>query len=370
VFWFVAILLTIEITFCVFVPLVVPDHAYLWLYLGDHRRSRAEELYTGNSEMFIYDQACGWRNRPGYRHDKWVIDEYGGRSTGPVSIERNSKSRILFLGNSLTNGGTHVLAGETISAAVEDSVTETLNFATMLYSVDQSYRAYRQHLKQYRPDVVVVGLSGWPTKALVNRYIPFRSKTQQNMPFFKPRFTLVDGQLELLDTPSPDACMSVYRSSEIIRSLKHTDDYYSYFVQDSRFGYTPIASAIKVFMQKARGFLRNLDQERPHMDLYREIIERMVVEVEKDGAKVVFMILPSKRLVKPGWRGRLPDQYGHLVAEMRSWGLTVLDGRRILLEAGIPINRLYYADGGHYSPEGNRVLADALKPLLATDTAP
>ena len=175
VFWFITILLAAEIFCCLLGPLVVPPRVYVSLYMGDQRRKKAEEFYSGNSEIFIYDAVCGWRNRPGYSHGNWVIDDHGTRSTGPVAIERNSKTRVIFLGNSLTNGGTHVLASETISAAVEDSVTESLNFATMLYAVDQCYLAYRAHLKQYRPDVVVLGLSGRPTDALVNRYIPFRS---------------------------------------------------------------------------------------------------------------------------------------------------------------------------------------------------
>jgi lysophospholipase L1-like esterase len=55
---------------------------------------------------------------------------------------------------------------------------------------------------------------------------------------------------------------------------------------------------------------------------------------------------------------------------MRSWGLTLLDGRRVLVESGVPLGQLYYADGGHYSPQGNRLIATALKPLLASETLP
>jgi hypothetical protein len=91
----------------------------------------------------------------------------------------------------------------------------------------------------------------------------------------------------------------------------------------------------------------------------------LVREAAADGAGVVFMFLPDREIVTPGWRGRLPDRYGHMIDRLGAAGFTVLDGRRVLLESGERPSRLYHRDRQHFSALGNRVLGEALKPLLA-----
>lgn len=86
----------------------------------------------------------------------------------------------------MINGGTNVSNEETISAYIEDASTESVNFATMLYALDQVYLNYKERLGGYKADVVVVGLPGEFTAGLLNQYIPFRVRFENKMPFLSP----------------------------------------------------------------------------------------------------------------------------------------------------------------------------------------
>jgi hypothetical protein len=77
------------------------------------------------------------------------------------------------------------------------------------------------------------------------------------------------------------------------------------------------------------------------------------------------MLLPGQTLAYPSaWRRRLPDQYGQIVEELRNRGFTLLDGRQVLRQADRAPWQVYGADAEHYTPEGNRLIGQALQRLL------
>lgn len=50
--------------------------------------------------------------------------------------------------------------------------------------------------------------------------------------------------------------------------------------------------------------------------------------------------------------------------DLKGDGYTVLDVRPALRESGLPPEKLFDADGVHYSSAGNRVIAKALKHII------
>ncbi len=364
VFWSLVVLLIAESAVVALGPLMVPDHIYLQGYLSSQAEASLAEFYAGDSSALVFDETCGWRNRPGFARDKWVLDRHGARTTGAISAEPTDKRRILFLGSSLINGGTDIENTETISAAVEDPETESLNMGTMLYSLDQTLLLYTGSLRKFGAETVVVGLSGRPTEGLTSRFIPLYRRTEAHMPYFKPRFLWQDDGLELVPVPDRQRCATVLESDAELQDLRGSDGYFATFAGFQRCGFTPIARSLWHLSGRLANLERLLREEDPGLDLLIALMHKLEDQVRQDGAQVIFLLLPDREITSPGWRAYLPDQYGRMVDRLQEEEFTVLDGRRVLAESGVAPGRLYQPDQLHYTPRANRIIATALKPLL------
>ena len=347
-------------------PLFVPDEIYLSFYLGNDARESTKKFLNGKHPFLVYDPLLGWRNRANVRHHKWIIDEHGARTTHPVGTISSKKRLVLFLGDSLINGSMNVSNQETISAYIEDASTESINFATMLYALDQIYLDYKERLGGYKADVVVVGLPGESSAGLLNRYVPLRVRVESKMPFFKPRFEIRSGALSLEAVPSLKAYERLLDDPELLQTLAGTDAYYSEFRRYKWFGLMPVSDGLYSIYQKTREFVRRIggsDESRP---LLKKLIGQMAFEARGRKAEIIFMILPDLKTVAPGPLQRsLPDLYAERVKDLRGEGYTLLDVRPALRNSGLPPETLFDADGVHYSSAGNRIIAAALKDLIA-----
>jgi len=325
----------------------------------------SKDFYNNKTEFLIFDPIVGWRNRPNSNKLNWQIDENGARTTHPLGVQRSDKKRVLFLGSSLVNGGMNVSNDETISFFIEDSNTEALNFATMLYSVDQSCLAYEHDLKKYNPQIVVVGLSGNPTDGLVNQYIPFRMVEEENIPFLKPRFIYNSGILSLIGLPPLQSCRNILKDPELLQQISGTDEYYSEFTAYKSFGFTPLAAAARNLFRRTSNFINLINTKSDNLDLLVAIMNRLSDNVQSHDAQIVFMILPNLQTTSPsGWRKYLPDQYAFMVNRLKGEKFTIYDIRDTLIESGQSLWKLYGKDHGHYSPEGNRIIAKGLKKII------
>lgn len=360
VFYTVVFLLLGHLAVATVMPLFVPEELYLYLYLGKDARESTKNFLAGNHPFLIYDNTLGWRNRPNVRQDKWMTDEYGARTTHRASNDSSRKKIVMFLGNSLINGGTNVSNDETISAFIEDASTESINLATMLYALDQIYLNYKE--REYKADVVVVGLPSEPAAGLLNQYVPFRVKFENKMPFFKPRFEIRSGELSILSVPPLKTYEKLLDNSDILKTLMKTDAYYNEFSRYKRFGLMPVSSAIYSLYERIRHYAQLIWGNAEGMSLLKTLIKQMVFEARARNASIVFMALPNLKTVAPGIFHRyLPDLYGKMVNELKEEGYPILDVRPALRQSGIPPQELFDADGVHFSSAGNRVIAAALK---------
>jgi hypothetical protein len=345
-------------------PLFVPDELYLYLYLGKDSRESTKRFLNGEHPFLVYDDILGWRNRPNVKHEKWTTDEHGARTTHRVSTS-SSKTYVMFLGNSLINGGTNVSNDETISAYIEDASTESVNFATMLYALDQVYLIYKERLRGYKADVVVVGLPGEPTAGLLNQYIPFRVKFENKMPFLKPRFELRSGELSIVSVPSLKTYERLFDHPEALKMLAKTDAYYGEFNRYKWFGLMPGSSGLYSVYGKLRYYARLIWGDAEGMSLLKKLINRMVLEAREHNTAIIFVALPDLKTVAPGvWQRYFPDLYGKMVNDLKGEGYPLLDVRPALRRSGLPPEKLFQADGVHYSSAGNRIIASALKRVI------
>jgi hypothetical protein len=361
----VLILLGAELAMMTVVPWFCPEHVYLSLYLSDVEKEKTRLLLAGEDKHYIYDELLGWRNMPGCRDGKFRLDEYGARNTHEIGLEPGRVNRVLFLGSSLVNGAPHVENWETISAYIEDSLTESVNFGSMRHSLDQEYLAYKNRLYQFGANVVVVGLPGVPGEGLNNQYLPFRAQGAHGMPFLKPRFRFNSDELSLLPLPPKPLHEEYLTNSVLCRYLKETDDCYPEFGRFQRFGQMPVAGTIWYFSKRMRNLSRLIWGNRESVPILKALMRSMVVEGQSHDAAVVFLVLPDRLTAAPGgWRAYLPDHYAGLIAELRSEGFEVVDAREALLSSGRPLWELYHWDNYHYTSRGNQIIARSLKDTI------
>lgn len=345
--------------------LFAPDEIYLYLYLGEEARESTRRFLNDAHPFLVYDPVLGWRNRPNVRHGKWMTDAHGARTTHKVGAASSRKRVVLFLGNSLINGGTHVSNQETLSAYIEDASTESINFATMLYSLDQVYLDYKERLGRYKADVVVVGLPAEPTAGLLNRYLPFRVRVESKMPFFKPRFEMNSGELSILSVPSLETYAGLFNRPGVLKPLEKTDAYYGRFSGYKRFGLMPASDFIYSVYEWIRNLVRSIRGDDEGMPLLKRLIYQMSLEARRRNAAVVFVALPDLKTVAPGvWQRYLPDRYGERMKDLKGEGYPILDLRPALRKSGLLPGALFEADGTHYSSAGNRIIAAEIKRVI------
>ncbi len=241
--WTVLFLFLAEVLVAVVAPALLSDRLYLRAYLGRDARESTIQIAGDLGSYLTWNPVTGWRNRPNSSRKKWQVDEHGARATHAFGQHKEGRRRILFLGDSMTNGGTAVTRDETISAYVEDADTEALNFGTMLFGLDQMLLDYEDRLGAFEADVVVVGLSENAMAGLANRYIPFRRRSETNMPYFKPRFAIESGRLRLIPVPPRDAYERLLTRADLLPELRETDDFYGEFAAFKRCGWLPLSGA-------------------------------------------------------------------------------------------------------------------------------
>jgi len=365
VFWTVIVLLSAEFLVVFVAPLIVPEYIYLSLYLNEEARQSTKRFLDGRDIFLLRDEVVGWRNRPNTSRGNWQIDAHGGRHTHPITKEPGRQRRVLFLGSSLINGGVEISNDETISACLEDSLTESLNFGTMMYSLDQSYLAYTHRLHEYNAKVIVIGLSGNAYGRLSNQYIPFRTKSEVYMPYVKPRFIIRSDTLELVPIPAKRIHRELFDNSNFLEYLKHTDEYYAEFAAYQRFVFLPLSSTVWYRYKRFRNMLRLVRGNEDELPLLKSLMNRMVAATRDNDASIIFLFLPDRTTTRPtGWRALLPDHYGKLIARLQTAGFPILDAREVFRHSGLPVSDLYYIDDRHFSATGNRLIAAALRKAI------
>jgi hypothetical protein len=358
-------LILAELFMAVIAPLFIPEHIYLKLYLGKAASESTRRFLADKDEFLLYDSMVGWRNRPNVSRGDWHTDDFGSRSPHPINLSDTKPNRLLFLGDSRTNGGTGVKNSETIAAYIEDSLTQAINFGTMLYSLDQDYLAYESDLYHFNANIIVIGLPGDIELGLNNRYIPFRDHDEVNMPYFEPRFMLTDTGAALLSVPSKAEFGKMLDSADFLDSLKATDEYYAEFWQYKHFGLTPLASSAMYLFTKSMNLMRLIKGVSTISPLAEEVLHQMKKSVAMHHATSIFIVFPEQKQTFPSWwRAKLPDGYEQVIAELRREGFKILDCRQVLRDSHRLPWELYSADGIHLTPEGNRIVAIALRQLL------
>jgi hypothetical protein len=52
-------------------------------------------------------------------------------------------------------------------------------------------------------------------------------------------------------------------------------------------------------------------------------MRKRIEEARKNNASVIFLFLPSKKIIDPGWHILFPDHYGQLLKELKREGFDI-----------------------------------------------
>lgn len=274
----------------------------------------------------VHDKTLGWVPRPN-------LSRYRGIGTTPVSTNsqgmrgrrevspRSAGLRIVCIGDSFTFGN-DVRDDEVWTAQLEEELpgSEVLNLGVSGYGLDQAALRLEGTGLALEPSVVI--------------WMIFRGDLERSMHDFtfaaKPRFRLVEGELEFGGTPVPKP-EEISAAKEATRGPSSPSAILNWI--HTRLHSTPAQSRAA---------------------LNRAIVVRERERVRQAGARLLLVALGSKK--------RQPFQADHLT--VLSWakqlGVEVIDAEEVWQELeGFP-----FQETGHLTPAANEALAEELAARL------
>jgi hypothetical protein len=253
--------------------------------------------------------------------------------------------------------------------------SEVLNYGVPGYGPDQAWLRYQRDGRQFRPCGVLIGYFVEDIDRVVNRFRPFISPDDSVM-MSKPRYLLDGAGLALL--PNAATSASQVRDPAWVEETLGPHDawFFPGTFAPSPFDRSSIVRhARTAAYQHARASLVRTDGRYPLYDEHQEAYQvtgRILIEfarqVQDDGATPVVVVLPGERDLREYRDG--VHAYDRLLSWLSEAGVATIDLTDVLAQgqAHRDISGLF-ADGRHYSADGNAVvaghLAKTLPPLVA-----
>ena len=321
----------------------------------------------------MFDRDLGWSPKPlsqGHLHN---IDEHGARrSAAPVARERRpGVRRLMTLGCSFTFGN-EVHDEEAwpylIDAAREQ--LEVVNLGFGAYGIDQALLRWERSGRALDPDAVWVGFVPAACLRVTTHYLPLVYHWGR-MVLFKPRFQL-GPRGELLLSPSPaqtpaQALALLTDQDAFLRAMGDSD----MWIRRAPLAYAPRGSSwthhfafarlgLTWFEWRQREAARYLgDPESEVSRLLRAMLLHWRDELRARGKEVRLLVLPGRgdleTMVSDG-----QAYWTAFVESVERAGMRTLDVSKALMGAGATESDDCWMPLGHYSPLGNRLVAETV----------
>ena len=288
--------------------------------------------------LVAYHETLGWTTAPG-RHGLdpvYGVEPSGLRSNG-LSTDSPGPP-VLAVGDSFTFGD-EVNDSETWAARLQDLLNRrVLNAGVPAYGIDQAVLRAESLLELYRPSVVILSfISDDVTRAEFDYYPYGRG--------WKPYFEIVNGALQLRNTPVPTAT-----APRPFPGLRHA------------LGYSYVADA--VFRRTADRWWRNFPPvHRVHTDGERvstELVARLAGGVRRLGG--TFFVVAFATNGGLGGNRRLATA----IKDFEGRGIDVLDLSSEVMDVDPETRPGLFMHDGHYAPAMNRRVAARIAAYLAS----
>ena len=263
---------------------------------------REVEGYLANQTIavVIHDDALGWTYRPNSTRQAgtFTINSAGFRSRRDFSKSPPADTlRVAVFGDSFTAGDDarddevwgYLLERKLKEAGIR---AEVLNFGVGAYGMDQAYLRWREQGKYFEPDIVIFGLQPENLKRNVN---VFRQLLHPSGPAFsKPRFVLIDDELQLLNTPTipPEQLIDVFENFSDHPLAPYEFHYRSRSRAARWWSASKLLSIAFEALRQAGEEPEIYTQGSEGGELGKAIIDAFAADVRDKGAKFVVLHLP------------------------------------------------------------------------------
>jgi hypothetical protein len=247
---------------------------------------------------------------------------------------------------------------------------EVLNYGVGAYGLDQAYLRYQQIGTEYHPHMVLIGYMSENLARHVNVYRGFYTGAYRNTIFTKPRFQLQNGQLVLLKNPLSTVKDYEYflnHDEKVLARLGKNDYHYQRNYNGCAFDFLPSVRFVKLCIATLRNKfgvpiftsqgLYNMNSEA--YQITEKIFDAFYQNVLQNEALPIIVIFPDMGDQMRS-RRKKERRYTPLLEHFNSKGYRYID----LLEALKPYEAQYNIDElvekrwGHFSPLGNKIIAE------------
>ncbi len=316
--------------------------------------------------FLVHDPYLGWKIANSAKHPNglYFSNSIGIRSNKEFTLKKDlDVVRIAAFGDSYIFGD-DVKYEETMVNHLQEILSkknkvEIMNFGVGGYGIDQAYLRWKLDAKKYEPDIVLIGFQAENCRR--NLYIMRKIYDRKSgLPFFKPRFLLENSSLKLVNYPVPD----YNELPNVIKNL-HTNQlnkYESFYNSDSYkisnpLYYSKAVSLIVVFFKDFLGYenkhIKYYKADNPEMQLCYEIIKKFVNEAS-DSSNVYLIHIPKKEDIEQKLKNKNYFYEDFLLKLKKDF--RIIDPSDVLVKTA-KNNSIDYLFKGHYTNEGNKILA-------------
>ena len=253
-------------------------------------------------------------------------------------------------------------------SAIEPSV-EVLNYGVGAYVLDQAFLRYLKVGTTYNPDIVFIGYMSENIARNVNIFRPFYTGDGGGFIFTKPRYQVKDGELTLLDNPIStleEHERFLQNGTETLREIGKSDYFYQNGYRRWLVDILPSVRFLNVFISLIKmkvlypifttdkKYYTNSEAYRVTSKIFAEFHDKVL----NSGALPIIVVYPDRPDQKRN-RAKKARRYAPLLNEFRAKGYRYID----LMDALEPIESRHTVEEltvawGHFSPLGNRILAE------------
>lgn len=347
---------------------------------------RTPDIYAEQSERIrrlldedgaqreVLDPVLGWRYRAGYENDGDRINAQGLRSDREYpSSPEPGVMRIAAFGDSFVYGN-EVGNSDSWAAVLEQAVPqwEVLNFGVGGYGTDQAYLRYLHEGRAVAPDLVLIGFVPVNVRRNVNVYRRFLSGREWALT--KPRFVLDDAG-ELAHVPNPLRHEAHYQrlleEPGLVRRLGPHDHWYRPAIYENPL--YDVSAAVRVgsvlwnavrerYLSGDRLLVGGqLNAASSAFALQARLLEEFASSASAAGSVPIVVLFPDRDSIERVGRGETVS-FAPLMRRLQAIGVDFVD---LTSEFAARHHSgdvdAWFMPGDHYSPEGNRIVAEGLE---------
>ncbi|MEW6407099.1 MAG: hypothetical protein AB1465_00210 [Patescibacteria group bacterium] len=317
-----------------------------------------EKTYSVKNQAWReYDPLLGWINKPstdisidlgeGKKHV--FIDSYGFRNTpkNHVYYRDLRYDKIIALGDSFTFGY-GVNNDETWPFYLEkqlrakDRKVQVINMGCTAYGLDQEFLWFRRDGLKFKSKIVILGLLDISfSRATLSRWIQGENK---------PKFKISNGKLILanIPVPKPSRVGSIRISKSDIPDILFNwrGSYIMSFLRDR-------------FYRLNLLFMKKLPECSESFYLGKALLRELNLLCNQNNIKLIILLIPKRE-----WENNLPAIYYSMKDLKNELSIDIIDTIELFNADNLKWQYLY--DGsGHFSAEGNKIVANYVYEYLA-----